>query len=316
MAMNRDETAIEAPADEALIIVRRRFQAPPELVFRAWTDAELLRQWWLGPEGMVMLRCEIDARKGGTWRMEQQDRDGNIYAFHGEYLEFDPPRGLSQTFRMDMEGLRDDPPIRETLQFSKDGDGTLVTARSLCPSMDARTGMMASGMEDGMKASFDRLVDVLAQEQAADAFTIDRVFDAPVDLVWQCFTRREHVDIWMLPERFALIEQDADVSVGGQWWSKMRDQADGAEWHVGGTYREVVENERLVFTHRWTHSPMGGSSEHLIAIDFEESHGRTHMRFVMSGLPDIASRDGHREGWTQTLGHLEQHIANLGESAQ
>lgn len=309
-------TELSLPPDEPLIIGRRRFEAPPALVFRAWTDPELLRQWWLGPPGMVMTHCAIDARKGGSWRMEQMDRDGNIYAFFGEYLAFDPPRRLEQTFRMDMDGLRDAPPIVETITFEARDDGTQVTAHSRCPTIEARKAMAASGMEEGMNASFARLVDVLDEEQQAVSFTIDRVFDAPVDLVWQCFTRKEHVDVWMLPERFALIEQDADVSVGGQWWSKMRDQAGGAEWHVGGTYREVVENERLVFTHRWTQSPIGGSSEHLITIDFEERHGRTHMHFVMSGLPDAQSRDGHREGWQQTLGHLEQHIANLGEPAQ
>ncbi|WP_424992656.1 SRPBCC family protein [Oceaniradius stylonematis] len=154
-------------------------------------------------------------------------------------------------------------------------------------------------------------------DSSATAFTIDRVFDAPVDLVWRCFTEKAHVDVWMLPERFALIEQDADVSVGGKWWSKMLDQSDGAEWHVGGTYREVVQNQRLVFTHHWTKTPSGGGgSEHLIAIDFEARHGKTHMRFVMSGLPDTGSRDGHREGWAQTLGHLEQHLATLAEAAR
>lgn len=313
--MANAETVVEAPDDEPLIIVRRRFKAPPDLVFRAWTDAELLRQWWLGPPGMVMLHCDIDARKGGSWRMEQQDADGNVYAFYGEYLEFDPPRRLSQTFRMDMDGLRD-PPIEETLEFAEDGDGTLVTARSRCPTIEARDAMAASGMEEGMNASFARLADVLADEQAATSFTIDRVFDAPVHLVWKCFTEKAHVDVWMLPERFALIEQDADVVVGGQWWSKMRDQADGAEWHVGGTYREVEPERRLVFTHQWTHSPFGESSAHLIAITFEARHGKTHMRFTMSDLPDAASREGHREGWQQTLAHLERHLATLMEAAR
>ena len=260
-------TELSLPADEPVILVRRRFDAPPELVFRAWTDPELLRQWWLGPPGMVMTHCAIE------------------------------------------------PPIVETITFAAAGDGTQVTARSQCPSIAARDAMAASGMEDGMNASFARLVDLLAEEQGATSFTIDRVFDAPVDLVWRCFTQKRHVDIWMLPERFALIEQDADVSVGGQWWSKMRDQADGAQWHVGGTYREVVEKQRLVFTHRWTHSPFGKSSEHLITIEFADHHGKTHMRFTMSGLPDPQSRDGHREGWTQTLGHLEDHLENLRETA-
>lgn len=154
-------------------------------------------------------------------------------------------------------------------------------------------------------------------DPSATSFTIDRVFDAPVHLVWQCFTEKAHVDAWMLPERFALIEQDADVSVGGQWWSKMRDQVDGAEWHVGGTYREVVASERLVFTHRWKHTPTGGSdNDHLITIDFKEHDGKTHMRFVMSGLTDASRRDGHREGWTQTLAHLESHLATLMEVAR
>jgi len=50
-------------------------------------------------------------------------------------------------------------------------------------------------------------------------------------------------------------------------------------------------------------------------VTFEDRHGKTHMRFAMSGLPDAQSRDGHREGWQQTLGHLEQHLASLRETA-
>ncbi|MBO6637233.1 MAG: SRPBCC domain-containing protein [Roseitalea sp.] len=311
--MKKAETEIEAPEDAPLIIVRRRFRAPPELVFRAWTDTELLRQWWLGPEGMVMIRCEIDARTGGTWRMEQQDRDGNVYAFYGEYLDFDPPRGFSQTFRMDMDGLRD-PPIKETLAFAEDGDGTLVTARSLCPSMEARTGMMASGMEEGMNASFARLVDVLASESGADAFTIDRVFDAPVDLVWQCFTRTEHVERWMVPDGFEIVEQQADLTVGGTWQTHMR-HPDQGDWHVGGTYRKIDANRWLVFTHKWTDTPNGPGDETLVTIEFADRGDRTHMRFTHDGFADRSTRDGHRGGWLETLAHLEDHLATLAEAA-
>lgn len=311
--MAKAETIVEAPDDEPVIIVRRRFKAPPQLVFRAWTDAELLRQWWLGPPGMVMLRCDIDARKGGSWRMEQQDRDGNVYAFYGEHLEFDPPRRLSQTFRMDMDGLRD-PPIKETLEFAEDGDGTLVTGRSLCPSMEARNGMIASGMEEGMNASFDRLVDVLAQEHEGVALTIDRVFDAPVDLVWQCFTRTEHIDRWMAPDGFEIVDQQADLTVGGTWRTHMRHPEHG-DWHVGGTYRHIDANQRLVFTHKWTDTPNGPGDETLVTIAFVARGDRTHMRFTHSGFADRSTRDGHRGGWLETLSHLETHLAKLAEAA-
>ena len=107
----------------------------------------------------------------------------------------------------------------------------------------------------------------IAQEDGASAtgFAIDCVFDAPFHLVWRCLTEQAHVDVWMLPARFTLIEQDVDVSVGGRWWSKIRDQADGVEWHVCGTYREKVDNERLVFAHRWTQT-LAHLESHLAAL--------------------------------------------------
>jgi len=79
---------------------------------------------------------------------------------------------------------------------------------------------------------------------------IERAFAAPRDLVFKMWTVREHVSRWLAPRGFTITQSDADVRPGGAWRSCMR-SPEGVDHCVGGVYRDVVENERLVFTHAW-----------------------------------------------------------------
>src|ERR671928_1267373 len=81
---------------EDQILVTREFDAPRHLVYRAWTEPELVRRWWAGRRGEVT-SAEIDLRVGGSWRYVMVARDGGEVAFHGEFREIIPDERIVST---------------------------------------------------------------------------------------------------------------------------------------------------------------------------------------------------------------------------
>ena len=147
--------------DHPAVAFRRFVEAPPGLVFDAWTLPEHLRHWW-GPRGFALVVCETDLRAGGTYRLVQRAPDGQDHAFHGRYLEIDRPRRLSRTFVYD--GAPEHEAL-ETVNFKPDGNGTLVSGESVFVSFAARDVYARAGMEFGMRDSHLRLDDWLETMQ-------------------------------------------------------------------------------------------------------------------------------------------------------
>ena len=151
------DTEITADPDVPLIRIIREFDAPPEKVFRAHTDPELLVQW-LGPRGLEMTVDHFDCRTGGSYRYVHA-RDGNEFGFHGCFHEVRPSDVIVQTFTF--EGVPDGVAL-ERLVLEDLGDGrTRLIATSLVDSFEARDAMIASGMEDGIREGYERLDELL-----------------------------------------------------------------------------------------------------------------------------------------------------------
>lgn len=141
------------------VVATRRFAAPPEAVFRAHTEPELIRQWMLGPEGWTMPVCINEARPGGKIRYEWSDGQGGGFHLTGEFLELEPYSRIVHVERMHLPDPTPDNHV-ET-QFEPDGGGTLLTMRMTLPSAEARSAMLATGMEHGMEASYARMERIL-----------------------------------------------------------------------------------------------------------------------------------------------------------
>ncbi len=137
------------------IVVTRRFAAPPALVYRAHTDAALVKKWMLGPEGWSMPVCINDARPGGKIRYEWTDGKGGGFYLTGEYLELTPNSRIVHVERMHLPDPTPDNHV--TTMFVADGAGTLMTMRMTVPSAEVRAAMLATGMDQGMEASYVRL---------------------------------------------------------------------------------------------------------------------------------------------------------------
>ena len=142
------------------IIIMREFNAPRELVFKAFTDPKLYVQW-LGPQGLTMTLETFEAKNGGSWRYIQKDQDGNEFAFHGVNHEILIPERIISTF--EFEGLPEKGHvIFQTSKFETlHDDRTKLISQSVFQSVEDRDGMLQSGMEEGVNDSYDRLDDLL-----------------------------------------------------------------------------------------------------------------------------------------------------------
>jgi len=143
--------------------VTRFFAAPPERVYAAHTDPEVLRQWLTGPEGWQMTRCEIDLRPGGHMRYDWQALDGS-YGFHmiAEVLEVEEPSRILHVERMYLPD--ETPPNRVETHFQPQDSGTLLVMTMQVDEAETMDAMLATGMTDGMEASYAKLDAGFLQE--------------------------------------------------------------------------------------------------------------------------------------------------------
>ena len=150
-------TTVRTPSDRE-IVSERVFDAPRERVFAAYTDPQLIPRWW-GPRGTTTIVDQMDVRPGGAWRFVSRDSNGSETGFRGTYREVTPPERIVQTF--EWEGMPGHVLV-ETATFEDLGGRTKVTATSLFHTPEERDGMLASGMESGLRETHDRLAELLA----------------------------------------------------------------------------------------------------------------------------------------------------------
>jgi len=157
--MNKTSKMKLTTEGDRYVVVTRRFAAAPEAVYRAHTDPEIIQKWMLGPDGWTMPVCISDPRPGGKIRFEWTDGNGGGFYLTGEYRELVPHSKVVHVERMHLPDPTPDNHV-ET-RFERDGDGTLMTMRMTLPDAATRAGMLATGMEDGMEASYARLERVI-----------------------------------------------------------------------------------------------------------------------------------------------------------
>jgi uncharacterized protein YndB with AHSA1/START domain len=137
---------------------------------------------------------------------------------------------------------------------------------------------------------------------------ITRIFDAPRELVWKAWTEPERIKQWLAPKDFTIPVAEGDLRPGGAWRSSMR-KPDGTELWLGGVYREIVEPERLVFTHAWLDEKGKPGPETLVTVTLTERGSKTEMKFRQTGFDSVESRDGHGGGWNECFDKLEEALS-------
>lgn len=149
------------------IVITRVLDAPRPLVYETLTRPEHLRRWLLGPPGWTMTVCENDMKVGGTFRHEWKEQSGASLAMHGVYREIVPNERIVRTETFDMGCPGQAGEQVATLKLTESGGRTTVTINVVFPSKEARDGMLQSGMEQGMNASYANLEALLRELPAA-----------------------------------------------------------------------------------------------------------------------------------------------------
>ncbi|CAN5379140.1 SRPBCC family protein [soil metagenome] len=146
---------VTLPTDTS-IVISREFDAPKDLVFRAWTTPELVKRWWVGNRGVATL-AEIDLRVGGTWRYVMVTHGGLEVAFHGSYLEIVTNERIVSTEVF--EGLPDAQSLN-TLTLTEAAGRTTFEILVQYATREGRDTHLGYGMEGGMQEALDALDEV------------------------------------------------------------------------------------------------------------------------------------------------------------
>ena len=151
-------TKVTLPSDLE-ILVTREFDAPRDVVYKTMTDPKLIPQWW-GPRSDKTTVDKMEVRPGGKWRFVATQPDGTTYAFRGEYREIIPGEKVVQTF--EFEPMAGHISVETATLTDLPGGRTLFTTRSVFTSKEDRDGIVESGMESGLRETYERLDEVLA----------------------------------------------------------------------------------------------------------------------------------------------------------
>lgn len=317
----------------------RLFNAPRELVYRAWTEPKHLKNWW-APTGFTTPVYDVDLRHGGAFRYVMRGPDGTDYPMHGRYLDVVPNEWLVVTEDFsnhpdewhDMVNPNRDraagsPALESTTTFLFEtiDAKTKVTIYTRFASAEVRAAMMKMGMEEGWGQCLDKLVDELAVCQRgtnADAshlpnertIELTRLFNAPRALVWKTWTEAQHVQQWWGPQMFDNPVCEWDARPGGAILIHMRGP-DGTVYPMTGEFIEVVAPETLVFTSVARDHEGNALLESRTTVTLTEHNGKTKLvaRATARGLVPFAPQmlAGMEMGWNQQLDKLETFMNTL-----
>lgn len=155
---------VNAPEGKPFVEYEREFDFPVHAVFHAHVDPGLYSQW-IGPRGLTTRIDVFEPRPGGAYRFVQAGDDGAEYAFRGVFHSVREDEFLLQTF--EYEGYPDAVTLEYAAFSELPGGRSKLTGRSVFPSLEARDGYAAEGMETGMSEGYDQLDDILHQSRAA-----------------------------------------------------------------------------------------------------------------------------------------------------
>lgn len=305
-------------ADDGLgqeFIIKREFDAPRDLVFKAWTDAKHLAQWW-GPRGFTNPVCDWDAQPGKAIYVVMRAPNGADYPMSGQFREVLPPERLVFT-----SGALDEKgtllfEFLHTVTLTELKAKTLLTIHSRVVKTTAEAGKYIGGFEAGMSQSLERLAELVENSDMHDReIVLSREFDAPRELVWQAITDPKHMVLWWGPRGFTTTMEKMELRPGGIWKYIMHGP-DGTDYPNHSIFQEIVAPERIVYAH-------GGGKKGAPSVDFvqtwtfEALAGDRTKVTIRQVFPTAAHRGmvvkeyGAIEGGKQTLERLAEHLPNM-----
>lgn len=310
-------TSAAMNTEDREIVITRVFDAPRELVWKAFTDPQHVVEWW-GPKGFTTSIHLMEVKPGGVWRHTMHGPDGTDYLNESVFLEVVKPQRIVYSHG---GGKKGDPvPTSEaTWTLEAQGNKTKLTGRMVFPSAAVREHVVKTyGAIEGGKQTLERLSEYLAKMDASVSapmereIVLTRVFDAPRALVFKAWTDPQLMAQWWGPKGFRNPVCELDARVGGTWRIVMC-APDGLEYPVGGVYQEVVVPECLVFTNIARDKDGHPVIDGFTTVTFAEHDGKTRLTLRTRGtaVVDYAAAYllGMEMGWTQSLERLAELVA-------
>jgi uncharacterized protein YndB with AHSA1/START domain len=306
------------------IVISRVLDAPRTLVWEAWTDPQHVAKWW-GPRGFSDTTKRHEFRVGGVWEHVMTGPDGVNYPNKAIFKEIIPLESVTFTLG---GGREDGPGISFTATWTfetVEGNKTRLTGRMVFPTAAARDLVVREfGAIEGGKQTLERLSEHLPTMQGP-TFALDREFAAPRQLVWEVWTKPEHLSQWFGPKGFKLTVAAFDLRPGGEFFYNMKSPA-GHEMWAKWFFKEIVPPQKLVVTVSFT-DPQGVVARHpmsptwplswLSTVTLTEKNGGTlfQLRSVAINATEEERRtyeggfDSMTQGWGGTLEQLTAHLS-------
>ena len=303
-------------------VLERDFRAPPEAVWRAWTEADQLGRWF-GPATFRNEEIAIAPVPGTEWRIVMVSPDGARYPLHGRVLEAEAPHRLVLDMLTDehppewhahfaaASGRPPGPPVTIvlTVELSATEDGCHMRLSERFEHPEDADAMLKLGSAEGWAQGHARLDMVLVHlATPPDMILLTRTLRAPRGRAWEALTTPAALDAWWGPDGFVTRTQSHSLEVGGHWIFTMT-HAEHGTYPNRATWREVVKPERLHFLH-----DAGEGTSGFLAWIWLEDAGDGTTRITLAQRHASAAVVEHVRGFGavelgyQTLRHLAEHI--------
>ncbi|HEX4381639.1 MAG TPA: SRPBCC domain-containing protein [Myxococcales bacterium] len=282
-------------ADREISTVRI-FDAPRALVFEAWTNPKHLVNWW-GPTGFKTTMQEMDVKPGGKWIFVMHGPDGTDYRNESVFVEVEKPARLVYEHKTG-------PAFRATVDFEEQGEKTKLTMRMVFATKAERdTTAEKFGAVEGQKQTIERLANYLPSMD--QVLTLTRTYDAPRSLVFSAWSSAKQLAAWWGPNGFTAPECEVEFRNGGKLAIRMTGH--GMDVWMRGTFDEIVDQERIVFT-----VDAGDDAGHLVytLVTFEDAGaGKTRLTVQQTIPRNTMMAKGQKQGWTEQLEKLAGRLA-------
>jgi uncharacterized protein YndB with AHSA1/START domain len=314
--------AVKSKSNE--LKITRVYDAPVEAVWDAWTDPEQVAKWW-GPRGFTLTTHSKDLRPGGHWTYTMHGPDGTDYENKTIYFEVEKQRKLVY----DHGGNDDRPPLfRVTVLFSESAGKTKMDMTMTLPTPEAAAEARKFIKRAGGDATWDRLAEYLEKESSGnEKFVINRSFDAPIDVMFEMWTKPEHVARWLPPTGFEMKFIKADIKPGGTTLWFMTNIAD-VKMYGRTEYLKIEKPSCLVYTQQFCdeherlsrHPKMPTWPATMLTTVKLSEEGADRTRVTVTWEPHgattpeeleafINAKPGMTLGWTGSFDKLENLLA-------
>ena len=278
------------------ITISRAFDAPRDLVWRAWTEPDQLKRWFM-PHGFTVPECEVDLRPGGRLHMIVRAPDGSEMANDGTFEEIEPRARLVLTTAA-FHGPDGVPmlEVRHTVTF-EDRDGrTELRIHDVVTKAAPEVAAALAGMEEGWLQTLDKLDAVLTGGEPTSAprqLAATRVLDASRETVWRAYTDVEQLSSWWPPAGQTMETRQIDVRPGGTWRSTLHGPHGDFEQNV--TYVTVQEPQILAYVYGDPTQP-----RHVFTtIELADEGGKTTVTVTLAFASAEERRRMVEENWAQ-----------------